>query len=308
MEKNKVSVVMGAAMSVLGGAMWGISGTCGQFLFTRKEISCLWLTPIRLLVAGVILLLFCYGKYGKDIFEPWMKKQDRIDLLIYGLPGITLCQFLYFGTIQLSSAGVATILQDLSPIFILACGCIAAKRLPKIWEVMSIGLALIGVFLLVTHGNFEELAISTQALLVGCASALTVTLYNVYPKRILATYPILMLQGWSFFIGGSLSMLVFHPWTYHVQMDWQIMAGIAAVVVIGNVLAFNLYMTGVRLIGPQMAILYGFSEPVTAAIIAGVWLGTPFTGWDLAGFGCVFCMLILLGLPFLKKYDTMKKE
>ena len=39
---------------------------------------------------------------------------------------------------------------------------------------------------------------------------------------------------------------------------------------------------------------YGFAEPVTAAIISTLVLGSPFTLWDALGFGCIFLMLVLL--------------
>lgn len=293
---NHHKYIGGAALSVLGGAMWGISGTCGQFLFTRKGLSSLWLTPIRLLIAGIILLIWCFARSPKAALEPWKVGRDCRDLLIYGLAGITLCQFLYFGTIQLSSAGVATILQDLSPIPILLCSCVSAKRSPKWNEIVSIMLALFGVFLLVTHGSLTDFAVSPMALLTGIGCAGAVTIYNVYPKRLLSRYPVYLLQGWSFLLGGSISMLIFRPWEYAVTLDWQIIAGVAAVVVLGNLLAFNLYMVGVRLIDPEKAILYGFAEPVAAAVLSALWLGAPFTVWDLAGFICVFVMLLLLSM------------
>ena len=77
--------------------------------------------------------------------------------------------------------------------------------------------------------------------------------------------------------------------------------GIFTVVVLGNVLAFSLYMSGVPLIGPQKASLYSFAEPVTAAIISTLVLDSPFTLWDALGFGCIFLMLVLLSLPAKQK-------
>ena len=64
------------------------------------------------------------------LFDPWnFKKNPRnvVDLLIYGLAGVSCCQFTYFLTIQLSSAGMGTILQDLSPVIILLVVCIQQK-------------------------------------------------------------------------------------------------------------------------------------------------------------------------------------
>lgn len=294
-EKHKAAV--GAALTFFGGMCWGLSGTCGQFLFTQKNVTSLWLVPIRLLVAGVVLLAVQFAKGPAAALAPWKESRDRRELLIYGLLGITLCQLTYFGTIQLSSAGVATIMQSLSPLPILLCGCAAARRKPTALQLGSIALALLGVFLIVTHGSLTQMAVSPAAICTGLISALAVTVYNVVPGRLLRRHPTSLLQGWSFLMGGILLALLFRPWQYHVEIDLGFVLAFCAVVLLGNVLAFNLYMYGVRLIGPEKGILYGFSEPVAAAVLSSLWLGTPFTGWEAAGFACIFLTLALLSRP-----------
>lgn len=288
---------MGAIYTLLGGAFWGASGTCGQYVFTHKAVTSLWLVPIRLLIAGVLLLGWYFCKNPAAALAPWREKRDRADLLLYGLAGVSLCQLMYFSTIQLSSAAVATVLQDISPIPILIASCILAKRRPTGVELVSIPMALLGVLLLVTHGSLTEFAVSPAALCTGMAAAMAVMVYNVFPARLLTRHPTPLLQGWSFLMGGVLLCGIFRPWQYHVRLDGQLLLALAVIIGLGNLLAFNIYMTGVRLIGPSKSILYGFSEPVTAAVLACLWLGAPFTGWDAAGFACVFAMLVLLSLP-----------
>ena len=82
--------------------------------------------------------------------------------------------------------------------------------------------------------------------------------------------------------------------------------GIFTVVVLGNVLAFSLYMSGVPLIGPQKASLYSFAEPVTAAILAVTLLDTPFTVWDALGFAAVFAMLAVLSVGGKKSAERLE--
>jgi drug/metabolite transporter (DMT)-like permease len=291
----------GALLTLLGGVGWGVSGTCGQYLFTQKGVTSFWLVPVRLLVAGVMLLLPAFCRNAKTALAPWRDRQDRRELLIYGFAGITLCQLTYFGTIQLSSAGVATILQDLSPILILLWGCRAQKRRPAPSELGCIALALAGVALIVTHGNLAGFAVSPAALGTGLICAVSVTIYNVLPGRLLSRHSTPLLQGWSFLMGGALLTVLFRPWQYAVFVDVGFFLAFCAVVLLGNVVAFNAYMTGVRLIGPEKGILYGFSEPVTAAALSCVWLGAPFTFWDAAGFAAIFGMLALLSRPKAKK-------
>ena len=162
-------------------------------------------------------------------------------------------------------------------------------------------LALVGVFLITTHGSLTGLAVSPAALVSGIVSACCVAIYTMWPKKLQEQYPTPMLQGWAFLMGGVMFALIFRPW----QIDYVPTAmgafGIFTVVVLGNVLAFSLYMSGVPLIGPQKASLYSFAEPVTAAIISTLVLDSPFTLWDALGFGCIFLMLVLLSLPAKQK-------
>ena len=292
--------VKGACLTMGGAACWGVSGCMGQYLFTRENMDSTWLVPIRLFLAGLILCTFYFIKDRRMFFDPWnAKKNPRnlLDLLIYGLAGVSCCQFTYFLTIQLSSAGMGTILQDLSPVIILLVVCIQQHRGPRLFEICSILLALIGVFLLTTHGSLTDLAISPAALLSGIASACCVVIYTMWPKKLQQQYPTPMLQGWAFLMGGTMFALIFRPWTMNYVPTTMGVFGIFTVVVLGNVLAFSLYMSGVPLIGPQRSSLYSFAEPVTAAIISTFVLGSPFTVWDAMGFGCIFLMLVLLSLP-----------
>ena len=107
-------------------------------------------------------------------------------------------------------------------------------------------------------------------------------------------FPVTLLQGWAFLMGGAFFTLLFRPWTYHYVPTAIGILGIAGCVLIGNVLAFPLYMTGVKYIGPEKAILYGFAEPVTAAVIACTILHVPFTAGDALGFVLIFLMLVLI--------------
>lgn len=292
--------VKGACLTMGGAACWGVSGCMGQYLFTHENMDSTWLVPIRLFLAGLILCTFYFIKDRRMFFDPWnAKKNPRnlLDLLIYGLAGVSCCQFTYFLTIQLSSAGMGTILQDLSPVIILLVVCIQQHRGPRLFEICSILLALIGVFLLTTHGSLTDLAISPAALLSGIASACCVVIYTMWPKKLQQQYPTPMLQGWAFLMGGTMFALIFRPWTVSYVPTAMGVFGIFTVVVLGNVLAFSLYMSGVPLIGPQRSSLYSFAEPVTAAIISTLVLGSPFTVWDAMGFGCIFLMLVLLSLP-----------
>ena len=57
MKERNPHALRGVVCAALGGVCWGFSGTCGQYLFSRFEVSSLWLTCVRLLAGGILLLL-----------------------------------------------------------------------------------------------------------------------------------------------------------------------------------------------------------------------------------------------------------
>lgn len=55
---NEKQKKLGILITLIGGCLWGLSGACGQFLFSYKGATSDWLVPIRLLAAGSLLTLF----------------------------------------------------------------------------------------------------------------------------------------------------------------------------------------------------------------------------------------------------------
>lgn len=293
MQKRNTNL-LGALLTTFGGICWGVSGSIGQYLFTHEGMDSRWLVPVRLGLAGIILLIYALFRRGRRTMEPWKTAEDRRDLLIYGIAGVSLCQYMYFRTIQLSSAAVGTIMQDLSPIFIMMATCVLESRQPRPREITAIILALCGVFLISTHGDPAHMKIPPAALFTGVMSAVCVTIYNVYPRRLLNTYPVYLLQAWAFILGSVFFTFVFRSWNYPTVITLRGAIGIAMVVLVGNVLAFTAYMQGVHLIGPSRGILYGFSEPVTAALITATVFHSPLTLPDILGFALIFLMIVLI--------------
>lgn len=299
-RKSTEKGLAGAVLATGGGICWGLSGSMGQYLFRYQGMDSRWLVPYRLGLAGVVLFVYCLIRHRNKLFQVFAAAQDVRQILTYAA-GVCICQYLYFQTIQWSSAAAATILQDLSPIFILAWACLTARRKPKPREAVAIILALAGVLLITTHGRLNSVPVSPRAVMTGVGCALMVTLYNEVPKSFMDRYPIAVLQTWAFLIGGASFFILFRPWTFHYTPAPAGIFGIAFVVLVGNVLAFTFYMTGVSMIGPDKAILYGFSEPVTAAVITYTIFGGRFTVYDAVGFAAVFAMLILISTDSRKK-------
>ena len=208
MERKTMGTQVGVLITILGGALWGLSGACGQYLFEYKGVTSGWLVPIRLTMAGLTMLLYYIFKERGAAFRIWKKGRDAAEVMIYGIAGLMLCQYTYFVTIELSNAGTATVIQYLSPVLIMVLVCFMEKRLPRAVEVLSLILAISGIFLIATHGNVHQMVISREALVMGLLSAATVVLYNMQPRWLMAYYPTAYLLAWGMTIGGIVLALV----------------------------------------------------------------------------------------------------
>ncbi|MBQ5599308.1 MAG: EamA family transporter [Lachnospiraceae bacterium] len=300
-RKSGMSDTIGILMTIAGGCLWGLSAACGQFLFDVKGATAKWMVPIRLILAGSLMLFYYIISEKKEAFRIWKKKRDAIDVMIYGLAGLMLCQFTYYYTIELSNAGTATVLQYISPVLIMILVCINEKRIPKIMEVVALVLAVLGIFLIATHGDIKHLAISKEALVIGLFSAWTVVIYNMQPKRLMRYYPTPYLLAWGMVIGGIVLAMLFKPWQYEVHVDLGVILAFGTIVLLGTISSFSLYMQGVKLIGPGRASLYCCVEPIAATLICAVWLKEPFAAIDIVGFLCIIATILILGFLDLKK-------
>ncbi len=284
----------GITITLLGGCLWGLSGACGQFLFAQKGACSDWLVPIRLLTAGILPVSYYLLRRPGLTRQIWGSRGSTVTLSAYGVLGMMLCQYSYFKAIEYSNAGTATVLQYLSPVLIMLTMCVREKRLPGIVNTAAVLLALCGVFLLATHGQPGRLAISGAALFWGLFSAVTVVLYNLIPRTLMKTYPTPFLLGWAMLIGGALLCLLRRPWLYRPLVDVQTVICLAAIIFLGTIVSFSLYMQGVKLIGPEKASLYACIEPVSAALFSAFWLRVPFGRTDIIGFLCILSTLFLI--------------
>lgn len=291
---DRKRAVRGAVLTLAGGTMWGFSGTCGQFLLQTKGLTSNWLVPVRLFTAGLLLLAICYMRDRKKIFDIW--KKDAAGILIFGICGMSMCQYTYFTAIAASNAGTATVLQYIGPVLILIYLSLRNKALPRPNEILAIVLAVTGTFLLATHGNPGAMVLSQEALFWGLCSAVALAVYTTQPGRLLEQYGSAVVTAWGMLIGGTMLGILFRPWNIPVVADAEVVLGMIAVVLVGTVVAFSCYMEGIRCVGPKKGSLYASVEPVSATVFSVLFMHVSFGFMDFVGFVCIISTIFLLAL------------
>lgn len=285
---------VGIVLALLAATLWGVAGTFGQFLFQERAVDVNWMLTVRLLGSGVLLLLFGVVSPRIDLKSIWQDKKDVGQLILFSITGITAVQYTYFEAIHHSNAATATILQYVGPVLIVIYLALKYKRMPRPLELLAVLLAVVGTFLLVTHGRLEQLAISRTALFFGLASAVALAIYTLQPITLLQKYGAVPVLGWGMLIGGILSSFFNAPWQVSGVWDSGTYLATLFIILFGTAVAFLAYLNAVRIIGGQKTSLLASAEPLSATTIAVLWLQVPFGTLDWLGAICIVSTVFLL--------------
>ena len=178
MERTEAQKYKGMIFAIIGGIFWGLAGVFGQYLFVNHGLNAKWLVSVRLLLAGVMLLIPVMIKEKKQVFALWKEKKNIPTIFLFAIFGMGLCQLAYYTAVQFSNAGTATVIQYTGPAMIMVYFCIRYRRKPQFLQVLALIMAMAGVFLLATKGDVTSLNISPTALVWGILSAIALAAYK----------------------------------------------------------------------------------------------------------------------------------
>lgn len=286
--------IFGAFCGLMTGICWGVSGVFGQFLFETRNIQTSWLVPIRLTSAGILLLIYLFCTKREEVIALCKNRRDFVQTILTGVCGTMMFQLTFFGTVQRSNAGTATVLQYLAPLFIMIYVCVRSRRMPKSLETISIILAVGGIFLISTHGNVHSLVMTPEALIWGIGCAFFMFLNTVIPEPLYERHASTVVVGWALLFGGIVLSCVFQPWKYTVHWDLAVVVSLFFIIIGGSVAAYLFYANSIKRIGPTKASLFSCIEPVTATVLSAVWLKTSFMWIDLVGFVLILSTIFIL--------------
>lgn len=287
----------GVLLTLAGAMAWGLSGTSSQYLMATCHVDPIWLTSQRLLGGGILLSIIGFYQCPEKMTGILKNKTDRIQLLKFAIFGLLFSQLTYITTISNTNAGTATVLQYLCPIVIIFYMSLKTKTLPSVIEFCSIALALIGTFLIATHGNIHELAITPKGLAWGLTSAIAYSLYMLLPDRLIHDWGSISVTGLGLLFGGIVFYVGSQAWQYHI--NWTpmlIVALVGGVIISGTVLAYTLFLSGMMLIGPIKGSLIASTEPISAVFFSALLLHQVFGLMDILGMVSILSAVILITL------------
>ncbi|MFD1419380.1 DMT family transporter [Lactiplantibacillus songbeiensis] len=298
----------GVLLASIACILWGISGVAGSTVFQlNSQITALWLTQVRMISAGLILLIMGQVMGVKPI-KIWRNRQDSLRLVSYGLLGLVPVQLCYFEAVKYGNAPIATIIQFLGPFIISIYFFLFKHVTPQRSEAIGMIMAFIGTLLIVTHGHLTSLAISPVVLFWGGLSAIGVATNTLIPRPLLQKYGSITVTGWGLLVAG-ICLNIFKPlWQVHVQLTGTEISLLLVIIILGTVIPFLMFANSLSYILPTTASLLDAFEPLAATIFSIAFLNVQLTGFDLFGGSLIILAVMALSLNVRKMMGLLHRR
>ena len=302
MNKYQKNIFKGTIYSLLSGLIWGICGILGEYFFSHYQVSSGWITSMRLIVAGSFVIILSSLKLRSQLFEIWKNRNNYLPFLAYAILGIFSVQYFFYLCVEYSNATTATILQFISPVFILFYNRIIYKKKASKSAIFYVLVAMVGVFLMATKGDLSKLSITPLALLTGLLSALGVMFNVILPQRFAKKYGFVPTVGWGMIIAGIFSNFLYPVYKISFQVDAISICICLTIAFLGTAFAFFLSMKAVSLVSPLVVSVVSASEPLSSAILSVLFLGLVLDGYLLLAM-----ILIIIPMIFLSIEESKNK-
>ena len=285
-------------VAVLAGALlFAINGTVSKVVLSAG-MSSLHLVEIRCTAAAAAFFLIA------ALRRPQALRIGRRELgfvLIYGITGIALVQWLYLVAIARMPVSLALLIEYTAPLLVALW-----VRFVRRGEVRSrVWAALVLSFggLTVVAQVWKGATLDGIGVLAAAGAAISLAAYYLLGEHGLGRRDAVSLLSWSFAAAAAFWSILLPWWSFPFARlaDRAAIAGTTApvwllvtwVVLLGTVAPFGLSLFGIGRIGPTRTGLIGTTEPVLAGLVAWIVIGERLTGWQLAGAGIVLTGIVL---------------
>ena len=294
MNKNdQQQARIGYLYVALAAILFAISGTSAKFLF-NDGITAFQLIQMRTTLAFTGLLIWLCLRY------PTLLKISTKNLPYFiglGMFGIGSAQFFYLLAISKINVAAAILLHYTGPVFVALYVVFVQRQKLRFNITLAISGTLIGCFLVVGAYNLQLFALNRIGIIAGILAAVSFAVYSI-----LSDYGMRKYTPWTVLLYGllfaALMWNILHPPLeafFHryspVQWGWILFIGIC-----GTIFPFGLYFEGVKRIQPTHASITATLEPISAGVIAAVFLGEVMAPLQIIGGLIVIVSIIILQL------------
>ncbi|HUO51147.1 MAG TPA: DMT family transporter [Gemmatimonadaceae bacterium] len=278
---------------VLMSVIWGVNYAVVKY--GTGVIAPLAYNGVRITMAAVAL--FAVVAWTR---RPMPSRRDVITLVVLGMLGNGIYQFLFIEGVARSRAGDAALVLAASPAFIAILGRMLGVERISVRGAVGIALSLAGMAFVVYGRQVEGAAGAGATTLAGnlliLAGSVAWSLYSVLLKPRADHLDVLTISAFTM-AGGAIVMIAASAPAI-ARIDWRTVAPAAWAAMTYSglfalVIAYLFWYRGVRVLGPTRTAMYSNLQPVIALGAAWAALGEVPTPWQAVGAGTIIAGVVL---------------
>ncbi|WP_083460244.1 EamA family transporter [Jiangella muralis] len=216
-------------------------------------------------------------------------------LVVLGVAGGALVQWLYFTAIDRLPVGIALLLEFTAPAMVALFSWAVLRQRIRRQTWLGIGVALIGLALVAQV--WTDIGLDAVGVLAGFGAAACLASYYLVGSRMSGNRDSLSLTFWMFAF-AALFWAVAQPWwtvdlaplgretsllgTFDT-VSVPAWSTVLWIVLFGTIVAYGLNLAALRHISPTACGVIGMSEPVGSAVVAWVWLEQSLSAAQVVG-------------------------
>ncbi len=271
----------GFVLVVVAALCWGTSGLSGRVVADRGGLSALEIAWYRLAIGAVALLVARAVTARRRGPAVPVTRPVAVRLVLIGA-GLAAYQLAYFTAVERAGVSIATLVAlGLAPLLIAVGGTLLGAGRPDRATLTALGAALVGLTLLVGVSAGADTGTTVLlGALVATGSALGYAVVTLAGGGVPAGVPV-TLAG---FAGGALLLTpVVLAQGLTVPSDGIALAVLLYLGLVPSALAYGLFFAGVRTVPGAVASIVTLLEPLTATLLATVFLGERLEPAAVAG-------------------------
>ncbi len=286
--------LLAVCMVIIAGAMWAGSGLAAQHFLAHNMHSAMDLTVFRMITTSLIIFLgiLIQGSLKRDIAILRRNPLLLVEIFLYGI-AIMIMQYAYFAGIGAGNAAVATVIQYICPGIVICWTALRQKKFPGIGEMLAVGFAIIGVFLLVTGGNLNNLSVPAACIYFSLVSALFYAVCAVYPKHLMVTVNNSFLLMFGMLFGGAAGYIINPIADIGAFLAADVLFDMFMIIICGTVVAFICYNAGLAWLSEGQASVTATVEPAISVIASYFLFDTSFGVMQTVGIILVIAAIIM---------------
>jgi len=285
----KKQIIIGSILCLIASMSWGAMFPVAHI--AMQQIDPFYFSFIRYFVVAVFLSVVLWMKEGRASFR---LEGRGIILLFLGTMAFTvynMCVFLGQQLMGESGTIAASIMEVLMPMIFIMVLWITTKKAPNTSTLISVAIALVGAFLVITKGNFSFFRMIGHHLvplffiLIGVVGWVV---YSMGGKRF-KDWSILRYSTLTCLLGSAVSFIVVllasvFQWlpvpTW--QTIWSIKYEMSFMIVLPGLAALLCWNLGLKLLSPLNGMLFINFVPITTFVIMAL-QGYKISTYELYG-------------------------